>query len=197
MRAIILAIASTLTLGGCGYFLFEPAGPSAAIVTPQAPTDWQRATFGALADLAGKGYRGEGINPDGSTFTDHQVWEWALSGHVLRCTHALGDGSYGGETLIYPDAQGGLAYVYVTIAGFRTEGTMSLAPDGGWVAMEAVTGHPTITRVRSTGRIEPDASLTSTAEFEQDGAFVPGHSFTYRQIDPPFLPALTPPSGDR
>lgn len=158
------------------------------------PSAWQRETFGALADLPGKTYRGEPDEGSDEPRVDIQAWEWAIGGAAISVTHALEDGSYGGETLIYADtAAEALAYVYVTNAGFRTEGTFDVADDGAWTASEDVLGHETITKVRSMGRIEPDGTMSVRSELLENGDWRPAHAFVYRETDA--RPVIKPPSG--
>ena len=89
-------------------------------------------------------------------------------------------------------ASGKLDYVYITSANFRTSGTFTLNPDGSWTAEEDVKGLPHILKVRSTGRINADGTMSSVSEFlGDDGEWWPGHAFTYIQTDTP-LPDLVP-----
>ena len=78
---------------------------------------------------------------------------------------------------------GSLDYVYVTSAGFHTTGTFVLGEDGSWTAEEAVTGHDTITRVRSTGRITPEGTMTMTSEYFAKGEWSPGRNVVYAEVD--------------
>ncbi|MEO1027470.1 MAG: hypothetical protein AAFX02_00290, partial [Pseudomonadota bacterium] len=135
------------------------------------------------ASLVGKTFLGTPPNAGPDELGDIQTWEWAVGGNALSIRHAIEDGSYGGETLIYHDeAKGTLAYMYVTNAGFATQGTMTFGADESWTSQEAVSGHPTITEVKSTGRIQADGTMNMTSEYLDDGKWVPGHAFIYREV---------------
>ncbi|MEL7129283.1 MAG: hypothetical protein AAGK23_07030 [Pseudomonadota bacterium] len=156
---------------------------AARLASRPNPTDWQQATFGVLADFPGRTFRGEPSDNSSETQADIQSWAWALGGAGLSVTHALEDGTYGGETLIYQDkSSDALAYVYVTNAGFRTEGTFTLGDDGTWEAIEAVQGHETITKVRSRGRVRADDALVMQSDYLSEGEWEPGHGFVYREV---------------
>ncbi|MEO1406132.1 MAG: hypothetical protein AAFV54_06535 [Pseudomonadota bacterium] len=159
---------------------FHATKPAARVAKA---TKWQKETFGPLVEFIGHTYRGEPLEGSSEAVADIQTWNWAIGGAGVSIQHALEDRSYGGETLIYHDAAtDALSYVYVTNAGFRTEGTFELADDGSWVAEEAVTGHPTITKVRSTGSPRSDGSLMSVSEYLQEGEWTPGNQFLYREV---------------
>lgn len=137
-----------------------PNAPATAAPPALAPR------LAVFAPMIGHTYYGAPLDaPDGAA-GDIQKWEIAVGGRAVRVTHAIEDGSYGGESLIYPDAQSDvLAYVYVTSAGFRTEGVMVIDDDGSWTAEEDVSGHPTVSKVRSTGRKRADGSLSMRSSF--------------------------------
>ena len=165
-------------------------------VTPIQITPEQRETFGSLTELIGKRFRG--APADGSTEPnpDTQSWEWALGGSAILIKHALADGSYGGDTYVYKDAQSeDLVYVYITNAGFRTEGVMVVNEDGSYTAEEAVEGHPTITKVRSTSTLNEDGTSSMTSEYLDAGEWKPGHAFIYSPTNDPLpkLKAAMPP----
>ena len=173
------------------------AAPTSALKpTPAKATAWQTETFGRLTRFVGRTFRGEPTGEGADTVADIQSWDWALGGAGLSIVHALEDGSYGGETLIYQDGESDdLVYVYVTNAGFRTEGSFVLNEDGSWSAEEAVTGHDTITRVRSTGEERSDGTLLMISEYLSDGDWTPGHRFIYREVFG-VEPTLNVPLGD-
>lgn len=167
----------------------------ASLETPadrQAPSDWQVQTFGPLALLAGRTFTGTPSDPESEQQRDVQTWRWTVGGSVLSVLHALEDGSYGGETLIYHDNKDEtLAYAYITNAGFMTRGTLLLEGERSWTAEEEVTGHPTITRVRSSASFEADGTIITASSYLQNDEWVPGHGFVYletSQVSPVFTP---------
>jgi hypothetical protein len=194
--ANILILSAFLAFVGCASAPLSPASspiPTVSATDDAALKAWQAETFGPLATLAGRTLRGDGKDASGAGMVDVQAWNWALDGHVLRNVHVLEDGSYGGETLIYRDAASdGLAYVYVTSAGFRTEGTMAVADDGTWLAEETVLGHPRVTAVRSMGVVRRDGTIETRSEFVTADGREPGHSLRYSPWDGP-VPVLLPP----
>ena len=152
-------------------------------------------SFGPLADLAGTRWRGEPGEADREHGqpADYSEWSWDLGGSVLVNRHVLEDGSYGGVTYIQKTRTPGvLDYVYITSAGFRTTGSFTLNEDGSWTAEEEVHGLPHILKVRSTGRMNADGTMSSVSEFlGDDGEWGPGHTFVYTRTDAP-LPELVP-----
>lgn len=152
-------------------------------------------SFGPLAGLAGTRWRGEPGEADREHGqpADYSEWYWDLGGTVLVNRHVLEDGSYGGLTYIQRSPEtGGLDYVYITSAGFRTLGSFVLNGDGSWTAEEEVQGIPHILKVRSTGEISDDGTMTSVSEFlGDDGEWSAGHTFHYTRTNAP-LPELTP-----
>lgn len=137
--------------------------------------------YAALAPFVGKVWRGEGSGPDGKPMVDVTRWDWALGGKAIRTTHALTSAPYGGETMIFWDkATNALIYHYFTTAGFHTQGTMVAEAPGRLVAEEAVSGHPTITRVRSVSVLDAGGSMSVSSEYLDGGTWKPGHKMTYR-----------------
>ena len=205
MRALFLGV-SVLILVGCGANgqFADQVGETEKVerwlgeveAMENTPTELQLETVGSLSSLVGSRLRG--TPTDGSTerAADVQQWEWALGGTAILIQHALEDGSYGGDTYVYKDAATGeLVYVYITNAGFRTEGVMRVNEDGSFTAEEDVSGHESITKVRSTSVINEDGPTSMTSEYLSDGEWVPGHAFTYVPTDQP-LPSLTPKTPD-
>lgn len=185
-RRLVLALVSGLMLSACACFP-DPAGPPAFA----APTAEQAAAFGPLSGLVGKTWRSEPADASQTGPADVSAWSWDLGGRVLVNRHALEDGSYGGVTYVYENGQtGSLDYVYVTSAGFHTTGSFVLGGDGSWTAEEAVTGHETITRVRSTGRLTDEGKMAMTSEYFAKGEWSPGRNVIYVPMKMA-IPAIT------
>lgn len=167
----------------------------AVIIAEEATVDpalsaLQAERFGALADMVGKTWRGEPLGDSSEQQPDYQQWRWVMDGTALLIRHALADGSYGGDTYVYPSPVGDmLNYVYVTTAGFTTEGSFMLAEDGSWTAEEVVEGHDEITLVRSKGTRGADGSLMSESSYLRNDVWEPGASFLYRETNEP-MPTL-------
>ncbi len=163
------------------------AGPEAAPLVREAasgPTEAQREAFGPLADLVGQTWRSEPAGQGAAGPDDIARWSWDLGGRVIVSRHALADGSYGGVTYIYRNAaSGALDYVYVTSAGFHTSGSYQMAEDGSWTAEEAVSGHPRVTKVRSTAQVLADGRLRVRSEYFSDGEWAPGRDVIYVPTD--------------
>jgi len=173
----VLAAAAGLTLTACACF--PGRGPGYAPATAQ-----QADTFAALSGLVGKTWRSAPASDGEGGAADISKWSWDLGGRVLVNRHALEDGSYGGITYVYENGQtGSLDYVYITSAGFHTTGSFVLGEDGSWTAEEAVTGHDTITRVRSTGRLTAGGQMSMTSEYFAKGEWSPGRNVVYVPVD--------------
>lgn len=152
-----------------------------------------KSNFGPLADMVGTTWRGEPADTSTDSSADIQSWGSDLGGAVLVIRHAIENGTYGGISYVYRNAETGrLDYVYITNAGFHTSGSFDVAPDGSWSAEEAVTGQGEITRVRSTGRRLQDGTMDSKADYFKNGEWVPGHHFIYHKTDAA-VPSLKPP----
>ena len=164
-RRFVLAAAAGLTLTACACI--PGHGPGYTPATAQ-----QADTFGALSGLVGKTWRSAPAGDGEAGPADISKWSWDLGGRVLVNRHALEDGSYGGVT-----------YVYVTSAGFHTTGSFVLGDDGSWTAEEAVSGHDTITRVRSTGRLTADGQMSMTSEYFAKGEWSPGRNVVYVPVN--------------
>ena len=131
---------------------------------------------------------------EGGTSTDVSRFEWAMNGRALRNLHAVDGGTYGGETLIWA-AGDSLRFVYVTTAGFVTEGAASVREDGALVAEEAVTGHPDgIDRVRSVSHVGADGRLYTEASYRTDGVWTVGRVAVYERTPGATLPASIAPA---
>ena len=128
----------------------------------------------------GKTWQGEFTGPDGSRMTDVSQWELILGGKAVRTVHSLNDGVYGGESLMFWDGEREtLAFVYVTTAGFHTEGTIAVDGDT-FTSHEVVHGSADgITEVRATSRLKEDGTMEMVSEYLRDGEWVPGNKVTY------------------
>ena len=135
-----------------------------------------------FAPLCGRTWRGGFTGPDGTAMTDVSRWELVLGGQAVRVVHSLNDGVYGGETLMYWDPQAGtIAFVYVTTAGFRTEGTIAVDGDTFTSHEEVVGGANGITAVRAVSRLREDGRLEMVSEYRRGGEWGPGHTVVYTE----------------
>lgn len=107
-------------------------------------------------------------------------YERAMNGKAVRVMHSVNNGDYGGETLIYWNAEAKkIGYFYLTTAGFRTEGFLTPEKDG-FSALEEVKGNANgITQVRSTSKMTSSGRYKVVAEYLQDGKWVPGRETDY------------------
>jgi len=189
-RRLALMLTAGAVLAACACF------PAAAPAPGPAPTSQQMSTFGALTGLVGRTWRSEPAAGGEAGPADVSAWSWDLGGRVLVNRHALEDGSYGGVTHVYENGQtGSLDYVYVTSAGFHTTGAFVLGEDGSWTAEEEVTGHDTITRVRSTGRITAEGHMAMTSEYFSNGEWSPGRNVVYLPVEAD-IPEITGKLGE-
>ena len=130
-----------------------------------------------------------GTTADGSG-TDIMMFERMDDGRV-RHRHALGDGSYGGVPLYSwgPEAnegRGSIIYHYTTTSAHQTQGIGSF--DGEvFTAFEEVTGHATITAVRSHMELV-DGVIVSSSEVLNDGEWQPGPGFNYHSTPDAVIP---------
>lgn len=146
----------------------------------QAQSD--RDSLAALRPMTDKTYHGVPTNP-GARAEELSRWELILGGQVLRITHAEGDGSFGGETLVYWDAEkNGLVSVYVSTDGYRSEGTFELRADG-WTAVQQVKGNPEITERRWTGTFGEDGTIVAEVEELSRDQWVLSAHVIYRPIE--------------
>ncbi|NVK87664.1 MAG: hypothetical protein HWE13_06040 [Gammaproteobacteria bacterium] len=132
-------------------------------------------------DFIGKTYRGEFANSTAEKpVIDIAKWERHLNGNAIRVTHSINNGEYGGESIIFFDQKKGqLSGYYFTTAGFFTVAEITLEA-GKMISRELVTGNENnITEVRATATLNDDGSMTTKAEYLQNGKWVPGHSAVY------------------
>lgn len=111
---------------------------------------------------------------------DISRYERAMNGKAVRTLHSINNGEYGGETLIYWDAEKkSLAFFYLTTAGFRTEGTMT-ADQTGFTSIEEVKGSANgITKVRGTAKITGPGKFNVSADYFKDGEWTPARKTDY------------------
>lgn len=134
----------------------------------------------SLRPLIGKTWRSVPPADAAKPVVDVSKWERALNGQAVRILHSINDGVYGGESIVFWDAQKqSLVYYYFTTAGHYTQGTLAYK-DGAYVGDEMVTGDSDgVTQVRSTTTILPDGRMHVKAEYLQKGTWTPGHEFFY------------------
>ena len=129
-----------------------------------------------------KTFKSEGKAPNsGKPSTDVVRWERALNGRVVRITHSLNDGAYGGEVIVrWDEEKQAVCYYYFTTDTFWTEGTMSFK-DGKIASHEIVKGKAEgITEVRATIEMHPDGTYLQKSEYLKDGKWSPGREALYR-----------------
>ena len=98
--------------------------------------------FGKLLNFVGNCYRATPTADSVEQTADIQFWSMALGGAAITIEHALEDGSYGGISYFYPKAEPAMfTYVYITNAGFHTQGTITVNDDQSFTASETVSGH--------------------------------------------------------
>lgn len=129
----------------------------------------------------GKTYRGvfAESTPE-KPMVDVAKFERAMNGMAIRSLHSVNDGMYGGESLIYWDAEKkSLVFVYVTTAGFATYGTIK-ATATGYSAEEDVKNNANgITKVRSTSTLDKNGGYVVKADYLANGEWKAGREVTY------------------
>lgn len=133
-----------------------------------------------LAPFTGKTWKSVSGSVDASNAaTDISKWEWAMHGRAVRITHSVGDGAYGGESLIHWDGeQQKIIFRYVTTAGFYTDGIITPV-DGGIEVHEDVSsasGGPT--EARSGYRLV-DGEMHGWSQFKSGGQWGEVSQFRY------------------
>lgn len=111
---------------------------------------------------------------------DVSRWERALNGQAIRVLHSVGDGAYGGETIVMWDREREqLIYTYFTTAGFYTTGSMYFDDEGRLHSREQVTGNEDgVTEVRaimelpSEGEMRVRTRMLRNGEWEDRGEVV-------------------------
>jgi hypothetical protein len=129
-----------------------------------------------------KTFKSESKEPSsGKPTTDVVRWERALNGNVIRITHSLNDGAYGGEAIVrWDEEKQAVCYYYFTTDTFWTEGTMTLT-DGKIATHEIVKGKAEgVTEVRATIEMHPEGTYLLKSEYLKDGKWSPGREALYR-----------------
>ncbi|MEM6325625.1 MAG: hypothetical protein AAF791_00770 [Bacteroidota bacterium] len=157
-----------------------------AVLSISAQAQEPHPALAALAPLVGEPWQGTFEN-QGQTVTDLSRWEWAMNKQALRNIHALEGGAYGGETLIWAEADS-LRFLYVTSGGFTTSGTGHVAEDGALVVDEVVSGHPEIDRARSTSRVNAEGHLETFTQMRRLGVWEDSRRVTYVRTPGATLP---------
>jgi hypothetical protein len=129
-----------------------------------------------------KTFKSESKEPgSGKPTTDVARWERALNGRVVRITHSLNDGAYGGEVIVrWDEEKQAVCYHYFTTDTFWTEGTMTFK-DGKITSHEFVKGKAGgVTEVRATLEMQSDGNYLQRSEFLKDGKWTSGREALYR-----------------
>lgn len=132
--------------------------------------------------------------------TDVSVWSWAVGGHALRNVHAVADGAYGGETLLWWDPEEeAYAFVYVTTGGFTTSGHLRLSDDGLLEGVEEVSGAGVaegVDAVRTVTRRGEGGRLVVGVSYQRNGEWGPVSERIYRRSPEAELPCKLDPACD-
>lgn len=140
------------------------------------------APMAAFSALAGKSFRGEWADPDGSRVVDLVKYELILDGRALQSTHKIEGSTYGGRTIIFYD-EGAKKYVYhyFTTAGFHTMGEAQM--EGGILtASEDVLGHESVVRVTSQATIAAEEMRVEVVYIDKNGGEEKGGVRLYRPV---------------
>ena len=110
------------------------------------------------------------VNPESALY-DVARWEPMVAGQAVRIRHSVGDGAYGGETIIMWDkAREELVFFYFTTAGFFTTGTMWFDEAGALNSREVVTGNASgVQEVHARQEILPDGRLKVGTRMLREG----------------------------
>jgi hypothetical protein len=165
---------ATLRAGLAAAILLAPwaGGATAAEPSPH---------LAPFKPFVGKTWRGL-VDP-GKGVYDVARWELALNDQAVRILHSVGDGAYGGETLVVWDRdEETLVYYYFTTAGFYTRGTMRADDEGRLHSREEVTGHGAgVTEVRAIQEVLPDGRLRVRTRMLRDGEWEERPEVIYEQ----------------
>lgn len=157
-----------------------------------APTDDPFAPFEPFVGRTWKAL----VNPERQLW-DVARWERALADTAVRIVHSVGDGQYGGETLVVWDAEREtLAYFYFTTAGFFTRGTMRFE-EGRLSSREVVTGGGGVSEVEATQEVLPDGRLRVVTRMLRDGVWEDRGEVLYSEAPEARLVLPDPTLGSR
>lgn len=186
----MLHVRRPLLLAAVLAIVLAPAGRAQAVAELK-PLAW-------LVGAPWVGTVGEG--PEAAT--DVSVWSWAVGGHALRNVHAVADGAYGGETLLWWDDEAkAYAFVYVTTGGFATQGHLRLTDGGVLEGIEEVSGGAEgmaagVDAVRSTTRRADDGRLIISVSYLRDGLWGAEQERVYTRSAEAELPCALDPGCD-
>ena len=147
-----------------------PAAPRpAAMEVPAAGGTALVPELELLRPFVGKTWKGL-LNAEKKQY-DVSRWEVVLRGRAVRLLHSVGDGVYGGESLIHWDPVAKeVVYDYVTTAAFTTRGTMASSGPGKVEVREVVRGEAGgVTEVRATTEILPDGRMKVSTRMLRNG----------------------------
>ena len=160
-----------------------PASPDSLATQNTATVVFLNDHLKPFLPFIGKTWRGTGaVSDTGQAMSDVSHWERALNGQAIRVLHSVNNGEYGGQTMIvWDEAKNSLVFFYFTTAGFYTTGTMKIEGTQH-TSHEYVTGNENgITEVKAVSTILPDGRLHTRSQYLQNGTWVDGHEFYYRE----------------
>jgi len=137
----------------------------------------------ALRPFVGKTWKGHFRNstPEKPLY-DVAKWERALNGQAVRVLHSVGNGQYGGESIVMWNAKTArLEFHYFTTAGFQTHGSFTVEGKK-LISHEEVTGNDNgITAVKAVTQLLPDGRMHVKSQYLKNGEWVDGHEITYEE----------------
>jgi len=147
--------------------LLVSGGPIGADEPPEPEVTDPLARFEPFLNKTWKGL----VDPEKGVY-DVARWERAIGGKAIRMTHSVGEGAYGGETIVVWDRKRSeLVYYYFTTAGFYTHGSMRFEGEK-LTSVESVEGHADgVTEVMSTQELTADGKLKVRTEMLRGGAW--------------------------
>lgn len=127
--------------------------------------------LGKFEPFLGRTWKGL-VDPESGTY-DVARWQPALAGQAVKIEHSVGDGAYGGETLVMWDrAREELVFFYFTTAGFFTTGTMWFDETGALNSKEKVTGNESgVEEVHARQELTADGRLRVTTRMLRKGTW--------------------------